>query len=1013
VASDAETTDELANAPTEAPSDPLAHAPTVDNDPANAPTPAASDDELGSAASLLRGLADAPGAPVVRGPLRPGQRVAGKYEIGRAIGEGGMGVVYRARDVRLDRPVAIKIGSAVSPGALARMEREALALARLSHPNVVVVYEVGEVDGRVFVAMEYVEAGTARSWLSAAAKPRTAREILALYAAAGDGLAAAHAAGIVHRDFKPDNVLVGADGRPRVADFGLARAAEPSQSADPDTLRDPDADPDTLPDPSRTPAPLAELSHAGMVVGTPVYMSPEQLRGERVDARTDQFAFCASVWNALYAVRPFPGETPAQLRDAIESSEPRTSGPAGARTTPAGIPRHVELALRRGLRADPAARWPSMTALLAELRRDPARRRRNALLGAAVVASLASAVIVPLAMRGSAGPPAPCGDDDSALAPTWTDARADAVGRAFDATGAHTAWTALRPRIDRFAHGWIDAHHAACVATRVTGAQSEAILDRRMLCLDGARAQLDAVLADWTAGGRAAIGGAVDSIALLPDLAACADVATLAKETPLPADPGARAAIERAQGEIAEARIADIREDARDPIAVGDRALAAATASHWPPVIASASRIRAALLILGDRVTEGLAALERAANDALAAGDDSEAAWAMADLAWQLADKRRADDAARWHGLARAMWQRTGEHDGDLGIRLLAAEALIDVDRGQQNEGIAVAQRAQALTLQTHGNDPFDAAVAHYNVALVYRFADRWVEAANELRLATSGMEAVLGNEDPTTASFFGSLAEAETRIGRLDEAKADAQRSLDQLRAWYGDGVHTTGVWGLLGLVETARGDQAAARAAYDRELELLRATAPASPQIADVESNTGIVLASFGHFADAIPYAQRGLEGHIKIWGAQNPYIHRDYLLLGYAQRGLGKLADSEQNLRTAVHLVEAALGASEVEAVNPRIELSYTLVLEHKAAEAAALLAPMVALTEKSGQVAPPIAAELHMAYADAVWQAGGDRALARAQAGTARDMYAALGADYAAPRDHAAEWLRSHH
>src|SRR5262249_17987551 len=135
---------------------------------------------------------------------------------------GGMGVVYLARDLRLERDVAIKLGTARSAAALARVEREAKALARITHPNIVVVYEVGEIDGRVFVAMEYVSAGTARAWL--ARKPRTPREILALYGAAGDGLAAAHAAGIVHRDFKPDNVLVGDDGRPRVADFGLARA---------------------------------------------------------------------------------------------------------------------------------------------------------------------------------------------------------------------------------------------------------------------------------------------------------------------------------------------------------------------------------------------------------------------------------------------------------------------------------------------------------------------------------------------------------------------------------------------------------------------------------------------------------------------------------------------------------------------------------------------------------------------------------------------------------------------
>src|SRR5262249_48686785 len=155
-------------------------------------------------------------------------------------------------------------------------------LARLSHPNVVVVYEVGEVDGRLFVAMEHVAGGTARTWLTTA---RRWREIVALYAAAGDGLAAAHAAGIVHRDFKPDNVLVGDDGRPRVADFGLARVLVGDDAT-------------AVPD---------GATRAGAIAGTLAYMAPEQLDGGAVDARADQFAFCAALWEALYGVRAFAG----------------------------------------------------------------------------------------------------------------------------------------------------------------------------------------------------------------------------------------------------------------------------------------------------------------------------------------------------------------------------------------------------------------------------------------------------------------------------------------------------------------------------------------------------------------------------------------------------------------------------------------------------------------------------------------------------------------------------------
>jgi outer membrane protein assembly factor BamB len=310
-------------------------------------------EDLGSLASALGALAATPMPG--RALLARGRVVDGMYRIEDAIGEGGMGVVYRARDVRLDRAVAIKVGTAASAASLARASREALALARLSHPNVVVVYQVGELEGRLYLAMEHVAGGDARAWLRA--RPRGWREIIALYAGAGDGLAAAHAAGLVHRDFKPDNLLVGDDGRPRVGDFGLAREAT-SQDGDTVATTEPTGNAITM---------------VGAVVGTPAYMAPEQLAGDDVDARADQFAFCVSLWEALFGARPFRGTEPAELADAIARGDVR----APAR---ADVPPHVIAALRRGLAADRDARWPSMAPLLAELRRDPRVGRRRVVL---------------------------------------------------------------------------------------------------------------------------------------------------------------------------------------------------------------------------------------------------------------------------------------------------------------------------------------------------------------------------------------------------------------------------------------------------------------------------------------------------------------------------------------------------------------------------------------------------------------------------------------------------------
>jgi outer membrane protein assembly factor BamB len=328
-------------------------------------------DDLGSMASALARLAATP--MPARRAVEPGTLVDEMYRIEDAIGEGGMGVVYRARDTRLDRAVAIKIGTTVSQAALARARREALALARLSHPNVVVIYQIGELEGRLYIAMEYVAGGDAREWLRA--RPRRWREIVELYAAAGDGLAAAHAAGFIHRDFKPDNVLVGDDARPRVGDFGLAREL----AASGDGRGDDEA-------PARGDGEL--LTHVGTAVGTPGYMPPEQLAGDDIDARADQFAFCVSLWEALFGERPFRGRTPGELAAAIERGELRA--PEGTE-----VPPHVVAALRRGLAADRHARWPSMAPLLEEVRRDPSvarpRRALAAIAAAAAVGGLALA----------------------------------------------------------------------------------------------------------------------------------------------------------------------------------------------------------------------------------------------------------------------------------------------------------------------------------------------------------------------------------------------------------------------------------------------------------------------------------------------------------------------------------------------------------------------------------------------------------------------------------------------
>jgi serine/threonine protein kinase len=308
----------------------------------------AAHDATGDAAHTVTTTTSSDGEAQASIPAR-----VGRYEICGVLGTGAMGVVYRARDPQLDRALAIKLvrtdGASRSRGA--RLMREAQAMARLRHPNVVPIFDVGLADDAMFVAMPLLEGGTLRSWLRAA--PRSLDVIFDRFVAAGQGLAAAHAAGLVHRDFKPDNVLLGEAGEVQVADFGLARIAHGGAALD-----------------GRAADPASQLGH---VVGTPAYMSPEQLRGRPSDARADQFSFCVALWESIYDDRPFgkPSSTVDPLQDRLEAIE---GGPVPSRRD---RPVWIAQVLTRGLAADPEDRWPSMEALLDEIAAHRAPRRRS------------------------------------------------------------------------------------------------------------------------------------------------------------------------------------------------------------------------------------------------------------------------------------------------------------------------------------------------------------------------------------------------------------------------------------------------------------------------------------------------------------------------------------------------------------------------------------------------------------------------------------------------------------
>jgi len=296
----------------------------------------------------------------------------GRYVVTGMIGAGGMGVVYAADDPELDRKVAIKLLRRDLRAAYgeARLQREAQAMARISHHNVIAVHDVGAHDDQIFVAMDLVDGQSLRAWLRA--RPRSVGEVVSSFAAAGRGLAAAHAAGLVHRDFKPDNVLVGDDGRVRVTDFGLARV----EDARPDPGDDGRDDAIAIDQP---------LTVSGAVIGTPAYMAPEQLAGGHVDARSDQFSFCVALYEALYGERPFAGANLAELEAEVAAGRVR---PPPARTR-ARVPSSLRAILLRGLSVRPGDRFSTMDDLVAALGRDRTRVPRTVAWAALALAAIA------------------------------------------------------------------------------------------------------------------------------------------------------------------------------------------------------------------------------------------------------------------------------------------------------------------------------------------------------------------------------------------------------------------------------------------------------------------------------------------------------------------------------------------------------------------------------------------------------------------------------------------------
>ncbi|MEZ4380694.1 MAG: serine/threonine-protein kinase [Nannocystaceae bacterium] len=858
-----------------------------------------------------------PGGGVDEDYLPEGTAV-GRYRVEAPIGAGGMGVVYRAYDPELDRQLAIKIlrESRRARRDEARFLREAQAMARLSHPNVVPVHDVGSAPVGLFLAMELIDGQTLRGWLEVEA--RSWREIVDLFLAAGRGLAEAHAAGIVHRDFKPENVLVDRRGRPRVTDFGLARPESAEAGARPAADIDLGASP---------------LTRSGTIMGTPAYMAPEQLSGRKVDARADVFAFCVALYEALFGSPPYGGATLGErlavIVDGKLQEAPRR-----------GVPRSIVRAISRGLVADPEARWPSMAALLDALERGLARRRSAWAIGLGAPALL---LVGALGVRG--GDVRSCAAA-GALDGVWDGARGAAIGADFAASElpfAAPSWERAEAELGRYAGAWIDLREGSCRAHR-RGEISAELLDRRALCLDQRRADLAAVVDALALADAKTIERAVDLVVGLEPIASCRD--------PAAADTG-RSAADRAWAEDVRVRLRQI--GILEETGKHEEALARVDALLREIEAIGDDGLRLETILYRGRIRGRRGELEEAERDlvavvegAYAGGFDRLTAQAAGELVL-VSGEGLAHFAAgeAWARIALAGAARIGD-DGRLeaNARQWYGAMLSSADR--VDEALVQLERAHAIRSELLGPEHRDTSGTASSLGNVLWKAGRLEASIATHEASLASREALLGRDHPGLVSALGNLGVALSSVGRLDEAREVWTRAHDLVvRSYSPEHPNAAVLAANLGGLASRAGDYAGAAEHLEEAVRVARVAFGEHPDTALILQNLGNLRRRAGDLEGA----DAALGEALRMTEAT---VGRDHSNIAVIELSLVRLRRDQGRAEEAAALVQAALENTQSALGPAHARVADALLVRAQLARERGELRPALADLERAREI-----------------------------------------------------------
>jgi tetratricopeptide (TPR) repeat protein/tRNA A-37 threonylcarbamoyl transferase component Bud32 len=946
---------------------------------------------------------------------RPGATI-GRYVIVSRLGEGSMGMVYLAYDPKLDRRLALKVlrrrarSSRATQERQQRLRREAMAMAQLNHANVVTVHDVGVAEGRVFLAMDYLEGQTLRDWIDA--KRRPWNQVLRKLVYAGQGLAAAHAAGVIHRDFKPENVLVGNDGSVKVMDFGLARprtgperssgvtdvhGAAGKRAAEAEAEPDDEAEADDEPREWWKAEGQVDLTRSGDVLGTPSYMAPELFDGGEANAQSDQFAFCVALWEALYGVRPFAGETMAAL--AFNTKRGQITSPPRRARVPAWLGRLV----RRGLSTAPDRRWPSMQALLDTLVQGAGRRRVQraglAAVGLVVLGGGLSYALVPAAE--------PCRGGRDRMDEVWNDDRAAAITAAFEATGVSYAGEALvraRQRVDDYAGAWVGVYTEVCEATAVHARQSPEELDRRIACLDARLAELDALLQVLVEADKRVAERAAQAASALRSPTTCA-----AEELHDPEADDADPERKRVRQDL---RARMLRAEALERAGRYDDAAALARE------IAAEAELHAQSDLHGEALVQ-LGMAEDEAGDYATAADHLRQAYfvanaqgldlvsakaAVALITTEGLHMARSDEGLSWARHAEVALQR-GDPGNTLWGRYHSALGLLHMQRFELAEARKHVEQALALERDALGDDHERVALLLTWLGIVLEQTGRSEDAVASFEQAIEIHRRALGPHHPDLAGLHNNYA--VILFGRQDwpGAQAQLEQAVALQREALGDHPNTALTIDNLGSTLVLQGKVKEGRALIEQALAMREKTLGAEhPAVAQSLTNLGGTLAEDDDWGGARRLYERALAIMEKAGGPGNQQVVLLLTNLGSLDLREGAAQSGHDRCQQAAAIVEKEGGPTARDLPDPLMCLGWAqLELEQPQAALESLERALAIRGE--GQA--DYGAMLRLLLSRALVKTSGDAERAAELREEARTRYRKLDEE---PPERVAAWLR---